>query len=114
MRAGLGRLGFVGLISRMLLGDFKVDFESVWVGLELICARLRLQAQTLLQKTSHSKTDRPTSQPTRRCEAPSRGWQRTNTASPWTLSNRQATARTASCLDHGFPVAGGRHLHLRV
>ena len=44
MRAGLGfvwgsfRLGN-GLIPRMLLGGFKVDFESVWVGLELICAR---------------------------------------------------------------------------
>ena len=25
--------------SRMLLGGFKVDFESVWVGSELICAR---------------------------------------------------------------------------
>ena len=44
MRAGLG---FVwdsfwlgkGLISRMLLGGFKVDFEPVWVGLELSCAR---------------------------------------------------------------------------
>ena len=43
VRAGLG---FVwdsvrldkGLISRMLLGGFKVDFESGWVGLELICA----------------------------------------------------------------------------
>ena len=23
----------------MLLGEFEVDFESVWVGLELICAR---------------------------------------------------------------------------
>ena len=44
MRAGLGfvwgffRLG-KGLISRMLLGGFNVDFETVWVGLELICAR---------------------------------------------------------------------------
>ena len=34
-------LGFVikGLISRMLLRGFKVDFESVWVGLELVRAR---------------------------------------------------------------------------
>ena len=39
-------LGFVwgsfglakGLISRMLLGGLKVDFESAWVGLGLICA----------------------------------------------------------------------------
>ena len=23
----------------MLLGEFKVDFESVWVGLGLMCAR---------------------------------------------------------------------------
>ena len=44
IRAGLGfawgsfRL-CKGLISRMLLGGVKVDFESVWVGLELICAR---------------------------------------------------------------------------
>ena len=29
-----------GLISRMLLGGSKVDFESVWVGLELISARV--------------------------------------------------------------------------
>ena len=27
------------MISRMLLKSFKVDFESVWVGLELIRAR---------------------------------------------------------------------------
>ena len=44
VRAGLGfvwgsfRLG-KGLICRMLLGGFEADFESVWVGLELICAR---------------------------------------------------------------------------
>ena len=43
LRAGLG---FVwgsfrpsqGLISRMLLGGFKVNFESAWFGLGLICA----------------------------------------------------------------------------
>ena len=40
-------LGFVwgsfrfgkGLIPRMMLGGSKVDSESVWVGLELICAK---------------------------------------------------------------------------
>ena len=44
MRAGLGfvggsfRLG-KGLISRMLLGGFKVDSESVWAGVGLIWRR---------------------------------------------------------------------------
>ena len=48
------RLGFVWgsfrfgkeLISRMLLGGFKADFESVWVGLELICARCAARFST--------------------------------------------------------------------
>ena len=45
MRAGFGVVVWgsfwlcKGLIPRMLLGGLKVDFESVWVGLELICAR---------------------------------------------------------------------------
>ena len=44
MRAGLGfvcgvDLGGKGLIAGMLLGGFKVDFGSAWVGLELICAK---------------------------------------------------------------------------
>ena len=44
IRAGLGFVGgsfrlSKGLISRMLLGGFKVDSESVWVGVGLICAR---------------------------------------------------------------------------
>ena len=44
MRAGLGcvwgscRLG-KGLISRMLLGGFKVDFGSALLGPRLFCAR---------------------------------------------------------------------------
>ena len=28
-------------LGRILLGGFKVDFESVWVGLELMCAFLQ-------------------------------------------------------------------------
>ena len=28
-----------GLTSRLLLGGFRVDFEWVWVGLELNCVR---------------------------------------------------------------------------
>ena len=41
LRSYLKRAGRLckGLISRMLWGGFKVDSESVWVGLELICAR---------------------------------------------------------------------------
>ena len=43
MRASLGivwgSFGIAkGLISRMLLGGLKVDFESAWVGSGLICA----------------------------------------------------------------------------
>ena len=50
LASALAGLGFVwgsfglskGLISRMLLGGFKVDFELVWVGLGLFLLGMRL------------------------------------------------------------------------
>ena len=71
MRAGLGlvlgsfRLG-KGLISRMHLGGFEVDFESVWLFLELICASCaaRFRSSCFSCQPASQPASQPTNQPT--------------------------------------------------